>query len=85
MKELKYILRNLYKYPIHITHGDHYHLYKILTSREELSSGPVTLTASNGKEYLVNLKAFASWIQDGDVIVDDGHDVVALYLEENMK
>lgn len=78
----KYIVRNIIKYPLHLDNNKHYHLYKILTSKKELLKGEVSLTASDNKEYKVDLSEFVDLLVDGDCIIDDGHILVALYFDD---
>ena len=78
----KEIVRNIIKHPLIFPDGKHYHLHKILTSKDELRKGEVTLVAENGKEYTVDLSAFVDLLVDGDCIFDDNHSLVALYFDD---
>ncbi|AJQ45480.1 hypothetical protein JM47_02775 [Ureaplasma diversum] len=74
------IVRNLNTTPL--DSSKHYHIYKILTTKEELSKGVVELVATNEKTYSIDLADQVDQLKDGDCIVDDGHVIVALYLEQ---
>lgn len=76
----KTIVRNLTINPL--DSSKHYHVYKILTTKCKLKKGVVELVATNEKTYSIDLVDQVDQLKDGDCIIDDGHNIVALYFEE---